>query len=326
MPYLVLRAQRRYAAIAARALTFLLTTCKKRKRRDYRIARKAAFARPEPGFSLYEGRTRGKKLKYTYSDDEDIFSDELPSTRRSTRNASGISTPAEPAGPRYTASGRQIRAPAGGVYGESLLSGQRGEEAEDTGRPQRSRATRANGYTDYNMDDESDAGHSSGNEWQGGEEEEDNDFEGDDEGDLSGDESVINGQDRSLVVQLRYGKGKLPSSPREPAEKPSADNLQSAHADTADSSTAPETQPTSLVPNSETNRQTDTALAQAPTVDTGKVPSVVLMNTTAGEQKVDPLNEVNGQQRETHEVAEQPSGTDLSPNQLAPINAPNETG
>ncbi|KAI5279402.1 hypothetical protein KEM54_004182, partial [Ascosphaera aggregata] len=34
----------------------------KRKRRDYRLARKAAFARPEPGFSLYEGRTRGKKM------------------------------------------------------------------------------------------------------------------------------------------------------------------------------------------------------------------------------------------------------------------------
>ncbi|RHZ52324.1 uncharacterized protein CDV56_105880 [Aspergillus thermomutatus] len=301
----------------------------KRKRRDYRLARKAAFSRPEPGFSLYEGRTRGKKLKYTYSDDEDIFSDEFPSTRRSTRNASGISTPAEHAGPRYTASGRQIRARAGGLYGESLLSGQRGEEAEDTGRPQRSRATRANGYMDYNMDnveDESDAGHSSGNEWQGGEEEEDNDFEGDDEGDFSGDESVINGQDRSLVVQLRYGKGKLPSSPQELVEELSAEKTQSAHVETADSSMAPETQPTSQVPNSETNRQTGTAQAQAPTVDAGKVPSVVLINTAAGEQKVNPLNELNGQKRETREGAEQPSGTDLSPNQLAPIHAPNETG
>ncbi|PKX96830.1 uncharacterized protein P174DRAFT_509992 [Aspergillus novofumigatus IBT 16806] len=295
----------------------------KRKRRDYRIARKAAFARPEPGFSLYEGRTRGKKLKYTYSDDEDIFSDEFPSTRRSTRNASGISTPAEPAGPRYTASGRQIRARAGGLYGESLLSGQRGEEAEETGRPQRSRATRANGYTDYNMDDESDAGHSSGNEWQGGEEEEDNDFEGDDEGDLSGDESIIDGQDRSLVVQLRYGKGKVPSSPHEPVEEPSAEKLQSAH---ADPSTAPATQPMNQVPDSETNRQTGTAEAQAPTVDVVKIPSIVPMNTATDEQKVDSLNELNCLQRETREGAEQPSRTDLSPSQIAPINSPNETG
>lgn len=298
----------------------------KRKRRDYRIARKAAFARPEPGFSLYEGRTRGKKLKYTYSDDEDIFSDEFPSTRRSTRNASGISTPAEPAGPRYTASGRQIRAPAGGLYGESLLSGQRGEEDEETGRPRRTRGTRANGYTDYNMDEESDAGHSSGNEWQGGEEEEDNDFEGDDEGDLSGDESIINGQDRSLVVQLRYGKGKVPSSPHGPVEEPPAEKLESAHADTADPSTAPETQPMSLVLDSETNRQNGTAEAQAPTVDVRKMPSVVLMNTATDEQKNNPLNELNGQQQETREGGEQPSGTDLSPNQIAPINAPNETG
>jgi hypothetical protein len=176
------------------------------------------------------------------------------------------------------------------------------------------------------MDDESDAGHSSGNEWQGGAEEEDNDFEGDDEGDLSGDESVINGQDRSLVVQLRYGKGKLPSSPHEPVEEPSAEKLQSAHADTADTadpSTAPETQPMSQVLDSETNRQTE---AQAPTVDVGKMPSIVPTNTAIYEQKVHPLNELNGQQRETRDGAEQPSGTDLSRNQIAPMNAPNETG
>jgi hypothetical protein len=176
------------------------------------------------------------------------------------------------------------------------------------------------------MDDESDAGHSSGNEWQGGEEEEDNDFEGDDEGDLSGDESIINGQDRSLVVQLRYGKGKVPSSPHEPVEEPSAEKLQSAHADTADPSAAPETQPMSQVPDSETNRQTGTAEAQASTVDVVKMPGIVPMNTATDEQKVDSLSELNGQQRETREGAEQPSGTDLSPSQLAPINAPNETG
>ncbi|KAL4761288.1 uncharacterized protein BDW70DRAFT_150164 [Aspergillus foveolatus] len=186
----------------------------KRKRRDYRIARKAAFSRPEPGFSLYEGRTRGKKLKYTYSDDEDIFSDGLPPPRRSGRNTSGPSTPAEPTGPRFTASGRQVRSRAGGLYGESLLAGQREDTdlAEDGGseRRQRTRITRTNGYTDYGMDDDEDTnsnnGQSSGNEWQGGEEEDENDFEGDDEEDVSGDESVINGKPPSLVVQLRYGK------------------------------------------------------------------------------------------------------------------------
>ncbi|KAL2854690.1 hypothetical protein BJX68DRAFT_264591 [Aspergillus pseudodeflectus] len=189
----------------------------KRKRRDYRLARKAQFARPEPGFSLYEGRTRGKKLKYTYSDDEDIFSDGLPEPRRSGRNTSSLSTPAEPSGPRFTASGRQIRSRAGGLYGESLLAGQREDgpavDEDDSNRQQRTRGTRANGYTDYGLEDDdegSNEGQSSGNEWQGGEEEDDNEFEGDDEEELSGDESVANGEPPSLVVQLRYGrKGEL---------------------------------------------------------------------------------------------------------------------
>ncbi|OJI98994.1 hypothetical protein ASPVEDRAFT_50560 [Aspergillus versicolor CBS 583.65] len=185
----------------------------KRKRRDYRIARKAAFSRPEPGFSLYEGRTRGKKLKYTYSDDEDIFSDGLPPPRRSGRNNSGLSTPAEPTGPRFSASGRQIRSRAGGLYGEALLAGQREDTAtadeDGTERQQRTRNTRMNGYPDYGIDDEdadSNVGQSSGNEWQGGEEEDENEFEGDDEEEVSGDESVVNGEPASLVVQLKYNK------------------------------------------------------------------------------------------------------------------------
>ncbi len=82
----------------------------KRKRREYRLLRKEQFKRPEPGFSLYEGRTRGKRMKYTYSDDEDFLSDST-FPRRSTRNT-GTHTPAEPSGPVITASGRQIRAPS----------------------------------------------------------------------------------------------------------------------------------------------------------------------------------------------------------------------
>ncbi|KAK6534770.1 hypothetical protein TWF281_006071 [Arthrobotrys megalospora] len=41
----------------------------KRKRREYRSARKAAFS--NPGVSLYEGRTRGNKAKYTFDSDEE---------------------------------------------------------------------------------------------------------------------------------------------------------------------------------------------------------------------------------------------------------------
>lgn len=189
--------------------------CQKRRRRDYRLSRKAAFSRPEPGFSLYEGRTRGKRLKYTYSDEDDFLeSDEMPSTRRSTRNVSGITTPGEPTGPVFTASGRQIRAPATGIYGESMLSGQRqdAEEAngeDDAGRPQRGTRGQANGHVKTYVDemgDESDAS-SSGNEWKGDDEEED-DIEPSEDEPMLEDE----GETPSLVVQLRYGKGPERSS------------------------------------------------------------------------------------------------------------------
>ncbi|KAK2791666.1 hypothetical protein FQN52_004582 [Onygenales sp. PD_12] len=210
----------------------------KRKRRDYRLARKAAFARPEPGFSLYEGRTRGKKLKYTYSEDEEDFSsDALPTTRKSTRN-SRLPTPGEPAGPTFTASGRQVRARVGGSYGESMLSGQRKEMSESVrpspddggeqpvfnGRPRRDRkqtngtAADIDGYNAVDeMDEESDAA-SSENDWDGGDE--DNDFNGDDDDEEMSDGGSITPGDgeedgvgqQSLVVQLRYGKGKQPLS------------------------------------------------------------------------------------------------------------------
>ncbi|KUI65230.1 hypothetical protein VM1G_00696 [Cytospora mali] len=81
----------------------------KRKRREYRRQQKERFRRPEPGFSLYEGRTRGKRVKYTYSDDEDFMTDST-GNRRSTRNTRNHS-PVE-AGPTVTASGRQSRPPA----------------------------------------------------------------------------------------------------------------------------------------------------------------------------------------------------------------------
>ena len=59
-------------------------------------------------------------MKYTFSDEEDAASD-AASNRRSNRH-SGLSTPAEPSGPTFTASGRQVRSRHGGSYGESLPS------------------------------------------------------------------------------------------------------------------------------------------------------------------------------------------------------------
>ena len=227
---------------------YLLTLSQKRKRRDYRLARKAQFTRPDPGFSLYEGRTRGKRMKYTYSDEEDGGSDAL-STRRSNR-PSGLSTPAESSGPTFTASGRQVRSRHGGAYGESMLASQiyapgrsslvamdgaeDGNDEEQTmshGRPRRAvqqtevkaRARPRKHIEGYNsldsMDDESDAT-SSGGQWDGGDdeeaddqvddEEEDEDLEmSDDEGNATDEEGTLQ---QSLVVSLRYLKSS--SDPR----------------------------------------------------------------------------------------------------------------
>ncbi|KAI1907010.1 hypothetical protein LOZ61_006373 [Ophidiomyces ophidiicola] len=202
----------------------------KRKRREYRLARKAAFTKPEPGFSLYEGRTRGKRMKYTFSDEEDL-SDE-PDSRKSTRQQTRGSSPGEPQGPTYTASGRQVKARVGGIYGEAMTSRQRANLTHETGfmngRPQRS--TRLNGLTpgnndDYNSvdaveeDDEPDAA-SSGQEWEGGDEnsvDEDDDMS--DAASLDEDDTVR----PSLVVQLRYNKDKAPPNPTNSSTVGSAD-------------------------------------------------------------------------------------------------------
>ncbi|KAJ8121342.1 hypothetical protein ONZ43_g2182 [Nemania bipapillata] len=148
-------------------------TEEKRKRREYRLMRKEQFKRPEPGFSMYEGRTRGKRMKYTYSDDEDFYSDST--NRRSTRNT-GTHTPAEPAGPVTTASGRQIKAPSRMTVDASnnIVTTSPTQETEETrskgtlvgpgGRPRRSAAVNhgTNGWAPskkkgYNsMDDEMD--------------------------------------------------------------------------------------------------------------------------------------------------------------------------
>ncbi|KAK4155905.1 hypothetical protein C8A00DRAFT_13090 [Chaetomidium leptoderma] len=126
-------------------------TEEKRRRREYRQMRKEQFRRPEPGFSLYEGRTRGKRMKYTYSDDEaDFLSDST--NRRSTRNTRHH-TPAEPSASFTTASGRQVRAPTrlnaenasnGPPSASTSVQGD-GEDSDmkhvtRSGRPQRSAA------------------------------------------------------------------------------------------------------------------------------------------------------------------------------------------
>lgn len=200
---------------------YLLMITKKRKRREYKANRDQAFRRPDPGFSLYEGRTRGKRLRYTFSDEEDMDSDNL-GARRSART-SGRETPAVPSGPTVTASGRQVRSRATGLYGETLLSGQvsdraspatgdyvRSDVSEEPQRPHahgRSTRAAANGRPSRRIesDDEEDA-----TSWDGGDEDEDEPEQmelDDDEEDQAEESSEEEEEPRTLMVTLRYGKG-----------------------------------------------------------------------------------------------------------------------
>ncbi|KAI7213068.1 hypothetical protein KC333_g6786 [Hortaea werneckii] len=122
------QAARRLAARMLNAVPTFEASEEKRRRKEYRQLKRAQFERPEPGFSLYEGRTRGKRLRYTYDDDDDMvfgggLDSDTTSTRRSARNrdSSARTTPFEASGPTFTASGRQINKPKTGEYGEPLL-------------------------------------------------------------------------------------------------------------------------------------------------------------------------------------------------------------
>lgn len=225
-----------------------LTTAQKRRRREYRQQRRAAFTRPEPGFGIYEGRTRGKRTRYNYEEDEDgeDFMSDATSTRRSTRHQSARSTPFE-AGPTFTASGRQTKRPRVGDYGESLLSNnvmstdELGPDYEESGAeragsndsdPVRSggRATRSGGaghsgnsrqrkhIEGYNSIDEMSDEDDAGDEWdsdKNGSGDEEMPGADEDESQLSDndeDEQLERGPPRSILVKLKLGK-----DPRQPS-------------------------------------------------------------------------------------------------------------
>ncbi|TVY26142.1 hypothetical protein LHYA1_G004001 [Lachnellula hyalina] len=218
------------------AIPLFEATLEKRKRREYRQARKHQFKRPEPNFSMYEGRTRGKRMKYTYSEEEDEGYSDTTTSRRSTRNTRAH-TPAEGLGLTVTQSGRQVKARQGGAYGESILSGAQGQAVtvegyegisdgpenaaggDNGGRPRRAAAAAANstiglapkggrhieGYNDVDemtSDEEADA-----SEQDYGDDEEEDDVvlasDADDQDELSDeDEEMEDGEKKSLVVKL----------------------------------------------------------------------------------------------------------------------------
>lgn len=184
---------------------------------------------------MYEGRTRGKRMKYTYSDEEDEGYSDATTSRRSTRNT-GTHTPVE--GPTVTQSGRQVKARHGGAYGESILSetthnlaatndyeGTTDDQGDEnsTGRPRRAAATTSitsrgpkggrhidgyNNVDEMTSDDEDDA-----SEQDYGDDEDDDDAvslasdndepdDGTDEDEEMNDDLADDGIKKSLLVKL----------------------------------------------------------------------------------------------------------------------------
>lgn len=242
---------------------------------------------------MYEGRTRGKRMRYTYDDDgedeeedDNSFSD-ATSTRRSARQ-SGRNTPAD-VGPQYTASGRQVKPRQGGEYGASLLSRQavtsdqlgpdynEDKGASDSEQPVRGgartgRSSRnvANGGSDLkkrkrigqgdegedSQDDMSDDAPPSGEEWdsQANDDADDAMPDADDESDP--DDGGDDGEHRSLVVTLKTN-GKSSAHGSSPLIEPkSAD-------DAEEHSTAGALK---LEPAYPTPKSTDNATADKPLV------------------------------------------------------------
>ena len=100
------------------------------------------------GVSLYEGRTRGKRIKYTFSDDDEEKTAEDADDSRSRRSAN---TPQiVPEQPRYTASGRMIRKPQTGVYGEVKINGSMGTDTSNAPSETGSTARRYNNSNSIN--------------------------------------------------------------------------------------------------------------------------------------------------------------------------------
>ncbi|KAI6618314.1 hypothetical protein MCOR08_009078 [Pyricularia oryzae] len=231
----------------------------KLRRREYRLARKQQFKRPEPGFSLYEGRTRGKRAKYTFDDDDYDFNSDSTATRRSTRH--GTQTPAEPAGPVTTSRGRQIRAPnrlnadmpdngSGATDSVAYYDGDTemrddGAPAGLNGRPRRSAAVnhgtngwsgkssseKTNGSDDFDSDAADDSEPDFGDDEEGDEhvpdESEDDDDEFDEDADMVDGDEVDSGLVVKLPVKVSYDRhtGKY-SKADGPANKRNGDSAQ----------------------------------------------------------------------------------------------------
>lgn len=178
---------------------------------------------------MYEGRTRGKRMKYTFSDeedDEDMTTDGT-AARRSLRQSS-TTTPAEANGPTYTSSGRQVRSRLARFGDPSHASEKASSEGAedrhaDDGRATRSGATRSGRVSkrtvlDEEDDDEEmedDDEESGGDHWEGDDDEgaaaRASDEEDSAMSDNDSQDSLLE-EPKKLIVQLKYGKKQQPAT------------------------------------------------------------------------------------------------------------------
>jgi len=187
-------------------------------------------------------------MRYTFDDEEADEGDEL-GVRRSGRH-SDRSTPNE--GPTVTASGRTVRPRGGGMYGESLLSGQATdattpasndyEDSEPSDMPRRGgRGNRSSGrleelngerkrkeregYNDVDqMSEEEDAASSAGWNSEENEEEGRDDIMDEDEDDVELSEEDEDLEPQSLVVKLKVRQSEKGTSEQNAKTEESAMN------------------------------------------------------------------------------------------------------
>lgn len=166
----------------------------KRRKREYRASRKAAFA-TKPDYSMYEGRTRGRRQRYNFSEEDSEAEDTDRGALRSSNRISDRSTPADNANTTVTASGRQVKSRFGRSYGDPMQASDAssregtanvlddGDEDEllgsGGGRPRRatrdhrngrsakSRSRLGNAYKSLSSSEEEDDALSTGDEWAG---------------------------------------------------------------------------------------------------------------------------------------------------------------
>jgi hypothetical protein len=180
------------------------------------LAQKARWTRPDPGLAWYEGRTRGKRMRYTYSDhEEEEFNSEDPEPRRS-----GRALRSGPANEEYSegsdagtrANGRPTRNSR--RHMESWIDGVDGEEDDDD---------EEGDVVEAVADDDASSNHSA--EWQGEDEMEEQDDHEDAES-VASESDLASLSPKSLVVKLSFSKDSvdklrqmtLPS--RQPAPQP----------------------------------------------------------------------------------------------------------